>query len=341
MSWIVALVAVGALLVLWPRHGAAARWRRAGELARRSRREDALKHILKCEANRRRPTLESVAGSLAISSGGAAELLEDLQARGLVTVEAGGLRLRPAGRDIALHIVRAHRLWESFLAEETGVAEREWHVRADKQEHLLTPERADELAARLGHPTRDPHGDAIPDPSGALEGEREESLNDIEPDTPVVIRHIEDEPAPVYDQLLAQGLRPGMKAFVVEKDEARIRFWADGEFHVLAPVLADSLSVERLPDFRKEELVTHQFLSGLGPGGRARVVEISPACRGQERRRLMDLGFVPGSVVDVEMVSPAGDPTAYRVRGSVVALRREQARLVRIDDVGVTVEAVR
>lgn len=340
LNWLLALVAVVMAASLWPRHGLLARWRRASELARRSRREDALKHILKCEANHRRPTIDSVAGAVDISASAAATLLEELQAGGFVTVEGGGLRLRPAGRDIALHIVRAHRLWESYLAEETGVAEREWHLRADKQEHLLTPQRADELAARLGHPTHDPHGDAIPEPGGALKGECEISLNDVEPDTPVTIRHIEDEPAPVYDQLLAQGLRAGMKAFVIEKDDTRIRFWADGDMHVLAPVLADSIAVDRLPGFRKEELAAHLFLAGLPPGRRARVVEISPACRGAERRRLMDLGFVPGTIVEVEMVSPAGDPTAYRVRGSVVALRREQARLIRIEDIGVGAEAV-
>lgn len=341
MNWLVALAVASLLIVVWPRRGLIARWRSAGDLARRSRREDALKHILKCEANQQAATLASVAGAVEITSGAASELLGDLEAGGFVTVEAGGLRLRPAGREIALHIVRAHRLWESFLAEQTGVAEREWHLRAEKQEHLLTPERADELAARLGHPTHDPHGDAIPEPDGILKGERQDSLNDIEPDTPVVIRHIEDEPAPVYDQLLAQGLRAGMKAFVIERNEARIRFWADGEMHVLAPVLADSVSVERLPEFRKEELVTHQFLAGLQTGAVARVIEMSPACRGQERRRLMDLGFVPGTRVEVDMVSPAGDPTAYRVRGSVVALRREQARLVRIEPVDAAVEALR
>jgi DtxR family Mn-dependent transcriptional regulator len=60
-------------------------------------------------------------------------------------------------------------------------------------------------------------------------------------------------------------------------------------------------------------------------------VGLSPACRGQERRRLLDLGFVPGTPVEVDMVSPAGDPIAYRERGSVVALRREQADLIRVN----------
>jgi Fe2+ transport system protein FeoA len=45
---------------------------------------------------------------------------------------------------------------------------------------------------------------------------------------------------------------------------------------------------------------------------------------------LLDLGFVPGSAVEVNLVSPAGDPTAYLVRGALIALRREQARFIRI-----------
>ncbi|MCZ7545681.1 MAG: ferrous iron transport protein A [Anaerolineae bacterium] len=51
---------------------------------------------------------------------------------------------------------------------------------------------------------------------------------------------------------------------------------------------------------------------------------------GAERRRMMDLGIVPGTAIRVEMVSPLGDPVAYLVRGSVVALRREQAAKIEI-----------
>jgi len=318
------------VLVVWPRHGLAARWRQAQELARRTRREDALKHILKCEANGRVATLDSIAGVLQITTSAAARLLEELEAGALLTFESGRLRLRSAGRELGLHIVRAHRLWESYLAEQTGVAEGEWHHRAERQEHLLTPQEADALAARLGHPTRDPHGDAIPKANGSLEGEQGRTLNSVDPDTPAVITHIEDEPDTVYRQLMATGLRPGMRAFVIDKSPTRIRFWADGNEHVLAPVLAENVSIDLLPDFRTEELIEEEFLSGLQPGVPARVIGLSPACRGPERRRLLDLGFVPGTRVEVEMVSPGGDPTAYRVRGTVVALRREQANLIRV-----------
>lgn len=95
-------------------------------------------------------------------------------------------------------------------------------------------------------------------------------------------------------------------------------------------MLAENVSIQPLPEFRAADLIEEEYLSGLRPGRSTRVVALSPACRGQERRRLLDLGFVPGTLVEVEMVSPAGDPTAYRVRGSVVALRREQANLIRV-----------
>ena len=324
------LAGLAVAVACWPRHGLLAHWRDAQKLARRTQREDALKHMLKSEADGRLPTLESIAGALQITTGAAAGLLQELEAHDLLTFADGRLRLRPTGREMGLHIVRAHRLWESYLAEHTGVDEAEWHVRAEKQEHLLTPEQTDALAAELGYPLRDPHGHVIPDSVGALQDDESQSLNGVAPEAPVVITHLEDDPVTVYRQLVALGLRPGMRVFVIERSATRIRFWADGNEHVLAPVLAESVAVRALPEARPADLVEDEFLSGLRPGGRARVLGLSPACRGAERRRLLDLGFVPGTVVEVDMVSPAGDPTAYQVRGSVVALRREQANLIRI-----------
>ena len=330
-GWLVILLALlGLAAVLWPRHGALARWRRSRELAERSQREDLLKHVLKCEVHGRQPPLESIAGALRTSSGAAAEVLQDIERRGLVSYEGGSLRLKPSGREMALHIVRAHRLWESYLAEQTGVAEAEWHSRAERQEHLLTPKQTAALAAQLGHPARDPHGDIIPDAQGNLPADKGKPLHAIPAHTPVLITHVEDEPVNIYAQLCAEGLRPGMRALVMEKSDERIRFWADGNEHVLAPVLANNLTVVPLPDFEAQDLIEEEFLSGLQLGRRAKVLGLSPACRGPERRRLLDLGFVAGTPVEVEMVSPGGDPTAYRVRGTVIALRREQAGLIRI-----------
>lgn len=330
LGFLVLAVLIVSALLLWPRYGLGARWRRSRGLAARSQREDVLKHILKCRANGSPPTLESIAGALQISTGQAADVLQELESHGLVSYEGGVLLLKPAGREMALHIVRAHRLYESYLAEQTGVAEAEWHRRAERQEHLLSPGEADALAAQLGHPMYDPHGDIIPETQSDLPTETGQPLHAVPANTPVLFTHIEDEPETIYAQLCAQGLRRGMRAFVIEKSADRIRFWADGNEHVLAPVLANNITVVPLPEFKTEDLVEEEFLSGLRPGECAKVLGLAPACRGAERRRLLDLGFVAGTAVEVEMVSPAGDPTAYRVRGTVIALRREQAGLIRI-----------
>lgn len=69
-------------------------------------------------------------------------------------------------------------------------------------------------------------------------------------------------------------------------------------------------------------------LDQLQKGQSALVKDLS--CTGLNRRRMMDLGILPGTRIEIEMVSPLGDPTAYRIRGAVIALRREQARTISI-----------
>ncbi len=73
-----------------------------------------------------------------------------------------------------------------------------------------------------------------------------------------------------------------------------------------------------------------QTLADLLPGQSGVVIALHS--QGPERRRMMDLGMVPGTRITAEMNSPLGDPVAYRVRGALVALRQEQARLVLITD---------
>jgi DtxR family Mn-dependent transcriptional regulator len=64
-----------------------------------------------------------------------------------------------------------------------------------------------------------------------------------------------------------------------------------------------------------------------------RVLDLSPACRGTQRRRLLDLGVVKGTEIEAELSSASGDPIAYRIRGALIGLRREQADWIRIERV--------
>jgi DtxR family Mn-dependent transcriptional regulator len=142
------------------------------------------------------------------------------------------------------------------------------------------------------------------------------------------IIHLEDEPEAVYAQIVAEGLYPGMDIRLVEISSQRVRFWANGDEHVLAPIVASNISVIPLAKAQRSAATHGESLSQLNPGQQGRVIGISQACRGAERRRLMDLGIVPGTFVEAELRSPGGDPTAYRIRGALIALRQEQADLI-------------
>ena len=333
LSGVLLLLAVAA--VLWPKRGLLARWQAAKHNSERVRIEDALKYIHKCEMHSRRPTLEGLAGALRISTDRAAQVLGEMQAAGLIEVASSDYALTARGREAALHIIRAHRLWERYLAERTGFSEQEWHEQAERLEHALQPEQVAALAQQLGNPTHDPHGDPIPDAEGNFVYHGGRPLPGLEPNTPARIVHIEDEPEAVYAQLVAEGLYPGMVVRVLEVTPTRLRFWANGDEHVLAPLLAANISVRTLPEPETDgapaqNAPARPTLATLRPGEQAHIAAISPRCRGVERRRMMDLGFLPGALISAEMISPGGDPTAYRIRGALIALRREQAQLIDI-----------
>jgi DtxR family Mn-dependent transcriptional regulator len=72
-------------------------------------------------------------------------------------------------------------------------------------------------------------------------------------------------------------------------------------------------------------------LADLRPGGVATVLGISPKCQGVQRRRLLDLGVVPGTPITAELHSAAGDPVAYLIRGALIALRKDQASWIQVE----------
>lgn len=325
---ILGLIGMGLLAALfWPDNGLFYRWQRTRRVTERVLREDALKHIHRAEREGHRPTIQSIAGALDISTDDAARLLTHMVDMGLIVSSNGDFELTPAGRESALHIIRAHRLWERYLADETGFSEAEWHAQAEQLEHELAPPDVEALSAQLGYPTHDPHGDPIPTASGDWVAHGGQPLPALEPGTAGRIVHLEDEPEIVYAQLVAEGLHPGMNIIVIDKTDQRVRFWADGDEHVLAPLIAANISV--LPVAEKAESaiepVTGERLWALKPGEKAEVAALSRAARNVERRRLMDLGILPGVEIEAAFTSPGGDPTAYLVRDTLIALRKEQA----------------
>jgi len=332
--WIAAISGAALLAwIVWPRQGVLAYWKRLRQGAQRVLAEDALKHAYDCEYRKIPCTLQSAAGALSISTDTAARLITGLQEMGLIQAKSGGLELTPDGRTYALRVIRVHRLWERYLADETSVPQTDWHSVAERVEHRLNESAAEALSRRMGNPRFDPHGDPIPTASGEMPRSDGVPLPALAKGEVARIIHVEDEPNVIYAQLAAMGVHPGMQIRLLESTAELVRFELDGELCVLAPLLASNVSVVPL---RAEEQKQTSFekLSSLSPGEEARVRSISWACRGQQRRRLMDLGIVPGTKIRAELKSLTGDPVGYRIRGTTVALRRQQSDLIYVQKEG-------
>jgi len=114
-------------LTFWPRIGLGARWKRWTQDTERVQIENALKHIYDCEYKNISCTIHSIAANLSIKSDRAAKLVSRLETIGLLTSNGEVLQLTPQGRSYALRVIRVHRLWERYLADETGLKEMDWH----------------------------------------------------------------------------------------------------------------------------------------------------------------------------------------------------------------------
>jgi DtxR family Mn-dependent transcriptional regulator len=272
--------------------------------------------------------LASLAGALDCSSDQAARLLAELQARGLVQLSGEAVQLTGPGRERAVHLVRAHRLWERFLADRTGFDELEWHGRAERQEHQLSEAQAERLSASLGHPTYDPHGDPIPSAEGDWAPQPGILLPAVQPGRRVRVIHVEDEPETLFSEVLALGLHPGTELDLREANPEWLRLEIAGEPRRLSALAAANVTVLELPPAQEPAAAR---LSTLPIGQSARVIALLPACRGADRHRLQDLGVLPGTRVRAEFASPAGDPVAYRIRGALIALRKEQADWIQVE----------
>ncbi len=323
------LVLLLAVFIFWPRTGLIARWRRTSRYTLRERMEDALKHLYDYEHKRLVSTGESMSGVLGISRDETAELITRLQTLGLIQGKSGGVELTEEGRAYALRVIRVHRLWERYLADTTGVAETDWHREAERMEHQVSSMEAEALAAQMGNPRFDPHGDPIPTAGGDLPSRRGEPLVSLRVGDGARVIHIEDEPTSVYAHLVSEGIAPGLTLRLINSSPEGVRIGSGGKTIQLPHVVAANITVVPLAE---EEIPegSYEPLSAVAPGEEAQVVGISPACRGVQRRRLLDLGIIPGTRIAALMKSAGGDPVAYEIRGATIALRNSQAQWIHV-----------
>ena len=292
--------------------------------------EDVLKQLYHVENSGRKASITELAGALKIKEGRLIGLVEEMRIKDLIISEGHLLQLTPAGRDYALQMVRVHRLYEKYLSEKTGVDKLEWHDRAEIMEHKLSPQDIELLDKSLGSPRFDPHGDPIPTASGELESDNWKPLSIIKANSLARIVHIEDEPETIYKQIIAQRLHIGSQIKVIEANDHRVKFFCEGETFSLSPIVATNINVVLLsPEEHFEENAVR--LSALDTGEQGTILGISTECRGAARRRLLDLGFIPGTAIETELSSPMEEPRAYLIRNTLIALRQEQSDLILIE----------
>jgi DtxR family Mn-dependent transcriptional regulator len=303
-------------------------WKRMRQQRRRVLVEDALKHLHACERQGRTASIDSLAGALGRSPRRVIELCGRMQARGWVELTEAGLRLTPEGEQLALQVIRAHRLWERYLADEARLPLSKLHAIADRREHQRDDEAIQAMDAAMGHPLTDPHGDPIPSAAGTLPPSVSKRLTEWPVGRPATIVHLEDEPPAVFSQIIAEGLRPGQQIRVIEADARRIIFTDETNTFLLAPVIAGNIFI--VPAEPAAAAVPIHPLTILKAGETATVHRLDETLQGYTRRRLLDLGLTPGAEISAEYAAFLGDPMAFRVRGSLVALRRDQAAHVLI-----------
>jgi DtxR family Mn-dependent transcriptional regulator len=318
MTMLIAVLVVGIMLALFGGRYAAHRTTRE-----RRRIEDALKHLFEQEYRGRHATLSSLSGVLRLPDRPVLALVARMQALDLVKASGQEFDLTPAGERLALQIVRAHRLLERYFADEARLPLRHVHAAAERREHSLSSDQVERLAADLGHPAFDPHGDPIPAADGTMPPAEGTPATSWPEERTARVVHLEDEPAISYAQIVAVGLRVGQTLRVIERTPERVLL-TDGENEYrLAPAVAANVFLA--PASTPEQAAGTRRLPDLPEQLAAEVVGLDEACQGFSRRRLMDLGFTEGARVEPVLTTFAGDPRAYRVRGTLVAIRREQA----------------
>jgi DtxR family Mn-dependent transcriptional regulator len=209
--------------------------------------ENYTKAIFSLQAEGGSARTTDLAERLEVRPASVSTMLSRLETAGLVAREPyHGVRLTAEGERVALRVIRRHRLLELFLAEALELPWDVVHIEAERLEHHVSPRVEAAIAAHLGHPTHDPHGDPIP--SDALElpavGELV-TLMDAPLGAQVELVQVSDRDPAMLRYLDERDIRPGVQLVVDGREPfgGPLRVIAGGATHLLGEPLAAAMSV--------------------------------------------------------------------------------------------------
>ncbi len=178
-----------------------------------------------------------LASAMGVVPGTATTMVKALADSGLVQYEPrGGVRLTKGGEQLALHVLRRHRLVELFLVKVLGLDWSEVHAEAEELEHAISDKVLDRIDALLDYPETDPHGDPIPTAKGKVAATRTSSLAEAPVGKALRIARVLDQAAEFLQFADRNGLTPGTVVTVDRKEPA-------GDAIVVKPRAANAVTL--------------------------------------------------------------------------------------------------
>jgi DtxR family transcriptional regulator, Mn-dependent transcriptional regulator len=190
----------------------------------------------------------ALAVRLGVSPGTATAMIKRLAELGIAEHEPyRGVRLTAAGERVALEVVRHHRLIEAYLAEALGMPWDRVHDEAEVLEHYISEDLEERIAAALGNPSRDPHGDPIPDRALAIADVGGVALAELAPDEGGVFSRVSDSDPRMLRYLAERGIRPGATVMVRDHEPfgGALMILVDGTSHAIGVELAKRMLISK------------------------------------------------------------------------------------------------
>jgi len=180
--------------------------------------EDYLKAIYRLSPSGRPASTSEIAHLLELSAPSVSGMVKRLSEQGLLEhVPYKGVQLTTEGRRAALRMVRRHRLIESYLVDFLGYSWDTVHAEAERLEHAVSDTLVERMAAALGNPSFDPHGDPIPTPDGSIAELDCIPLSDIPVGRTVELRQVDESQPERLRYIASLGLRPGAIVTVTDR----------------------------------------------------------------------------------------------------------------------------
>lgn len=192
-------------------------------------------------------TTNALAERLGVTPASVSAMVKKLADRGLVEhAPYHGVELTAEGERVALEVMRHHRLLELYLAEYLAVPWDRVHEEAEALEHVLSEDLEARIAAKLGHPTHDPHGDPIPDAQLHIDEGDTRALDDLHPGDRGRFSRVSDADPAMLRYLEERGVQLGDELEVVDRQPfggpLTVRF--GDALHVFGGALAAAMRVE-------------------------------------------------------------------------------------------------